>query len=1454
MDTTNVSIVCPPYSDNAFGPRITTACRNFDFTLLFEDAFFSLLPAALFLLILPGRVLYLARASVKVRSHRLTIYKTISLSILLILHIVYTILQRETAVLRTTLSTASEVVQSLAIAGCIVLSILEDRSSISPSSLLVLYLSLLTILGIPRLRSLSLIQTENVCQGLWTAIFIFTVLAVIQESLCKIRFLNTGYGDIGREQRVGFWSRSFYTWVIPLLRQGYRDIFEVEQVPKADTRLDSQYSLRKLQHAWEKTKPKHRLVKAVSCAYLDTLLLGVPPRLALSAFTFCQPFLINTTIHLFQENGEDVHLYSRMLILAFALNYAGMAISRAVYARQTNRLAAMARAGLISIIYQHTTALTRSEVQDVAAVTLMGTDVERIWISLKTLHDCWASLLEVAVAIYLLERQVRAACVVPAIVSLKDVPVCLCGTFPISTRMATAQRAWVEKVQVRLTVTSTMLGNIKAVKMLGLTDVLYSMLFSLRQIELKTSQRFRKLLLWTVSLSNIPLDFAPFATFAVYAIISVINNDKSLLTAQAFTSLSLISLMTSPLLTFVQAVPQLLQSQACYDRIEAYLSRNPTTPNDQALVPNVFEKAASNNSISLSPRSRHGIDKNTLISFRGVDISWSSKSEPVFENLSLDIRQGITMIIGPVGSGKSTLIETIIRETIVQKGHINTNFSDVAYCGQTPWIMNKSIRYNITCEDLVNEEWYNQCLSICSLKKDLMLFPAGDMYVPGSDGNGLSGGQKQRIALARALYSKLPVAVLDDVFGGLDLNNIRMISEHIFGKNGSFRGAGRSVILATHTSSLLSFADEIIVLDKGAVISRGSYTELFSAAPKVALQSLESTDEDDAHATDERINSQPSRSLAVENKAKPRVGQRELDYSRRDGTWDVYRFYVQNAGLWTTCGFVISSFLVAFVMTFCTIWIQWWAEANTNHPNSHLGRYLGVYTVLSLLNITLFIGSTYLLFIKVINHTGVGLHTILLKATLNAPLSFFHQTDSGITTNRFNQDMDIIDMRLPSAAVGFTGGLALCVVRLVVLCVMGKYLAISLPFLIGAIMVIQRVYLRTCRQLRLLDIEAKSPLYSHFLETLKGLSVIRAFAWESKLHRLFEENMNHSQRPFYMLLSVQQWLIIVLDLVLAGMAVLLVAITTSLRDKFTPGEIGVALNLVLTFNQSLVQTINSWTQLEISIGAVSRVQQFAKTPSERRTSVIKTTASHGWPREGAVVFDRVTASYGPSNPPVLSNVSLNIKSGQKIAICGASGSGKTSLFMALLQMIDIQSGSISIDGICHNDLDPEVIRTRVNVIPQDPFFLPETVRYNLDPHDKVTDDRLELAIQKVGLWDRVNDNGGLNMQLDPSTWSSGERQLLALARALVRNSPLLLLDEAASSVDDTTAAFIQQVIDEDFRNHTILAVLHRFACIERYDYIVLLERGEVVEFDSPTALLGRDSEFRKLYSAMVQND
>jgi ABC-type multidrug transport system fused ATPase/permease subunit len=288
-------------------------------------------------------------------------------------------------------------------------------------------------------------------------------------------------------------------------------------------------------------------------------------------------------------------------------------------------------------------------------------------------------------------------------------------------------------------------------------------------------------------------------------------------------------------------------------------------------------------------------------------------------------------------------------------------------------------------------------------------------------------------------------------------------------------------------------------------------------------------------------------------------------------------------------------------------------------------------------------------------------------------------------------------------------------------------------------------------------------------------------------------------------LSIQKWLAFVLDLVVAVMAVVLVSIATFFNDKFSPAEIGVGLNLVLTFNDALAQAISSWTQLETSMGAVKRVQIFQNTtPSEHRPWV-GTSSLHNWPSRGVIVFDQVTAFYrsvGPfalhvskisvvstntciiyssNEPPALANINLTIKSKEKIAICGSSGSGKTSLVLALLQMIDVRSGSVSIDGRDLSSLQPSDVRSRINVIPQDPFFFPGTVRFNLSPTMIASESLVESALQKVGLWEKISRNGGLDADLQPAYWSAGERQLLALARSLTSASPIVILDEATSS-------------------------------------------------------------------------
>ncbi|OKO98398.1 ABC transporter C family member 8 [Penicillium subrubescens] len=406
-----------------------------------------------------------------------------------------------------------------------------------------------------------------------------------------------------------------------------------------------------------------------------------------------------------------------------------------------------------------------------------------------------------------------------------------------------------------------------------------------------------------------------------------------------------------------------------------------------------------------------------------------------------------------------------------------------------------------------------------------------------------------------------------------------------------------------------------------------------------------------------------------------------------------------------------------------------------------------------------------------------------------------------------------------------------------------------MPLLLAVIWFVQRYYLRTSRQVRLLEIEAKSPLYTHFTETIAGISTIKAYHWQSQFQQTCDEHINNTQRTYYMLLSIQQWLAFILDLLVAVMAVVIVSITTCLHDKFSPGEIGVALNIVLTFNDALAQAITSWTQVETSIGAVTRVQRFRDTtPTELRQGATETLQSvHDWPSRGAVVFHQVTACYSSNTPPALTNVNLTIKPSEKIAICGPSGSGKTSLILALLQMIEVRSGSISIDGRDLQSLRPGDIRSRINVTPQDPFFIPGTVAYNLDPTATASNVLIETALRKAGLWEKISYAGGLSADLQPTSWSAGEKHLFALARALTNDSQIVILDEVTSSVDTTTEIIMQRVIQEEFPNRTVIAIVHRFGNIDLFDRVAVLQRGEVVEYDTPKTLLSQDSKFRELY-------
>lgn len=456
--------------------------------------------------------------------------------------------------------------------------------------------------------------------------------------------------------------------------------------------------------------------------------------------------------------------------------------------------------------------------------------------------------------------------------------------------------------------------------------------------------------------------------------------------------------------------------------------------------------------------------------------------------------------------------------------------------------------------------------------------------------------------------------------------------------------------------------------------------------------------------------------------------------------------------------------------------------------------------------------------------------------------------------------MTLIDHDLPYATTDFMLSLSMGFMSAILMCISAHYFAAVMPALFLFMWMLQKFYLRTSRQVRLLDLEAKSPLFSQFIESLSGLVTIRAFGWASVFENQNLALLDASQRPFYLLFCIQRWLELALDLSVAVLGAILMALVVKLRTDIGAGYVGLAILNVITFSQSLSNILRNWARLETSIGAIARIRDFvATTANENRPgenekpSVLNSDLTlTSWPSKGKIEFRNVYASYNTDEDKkhVLRGLNLLIQAGQKIGICGRSGSGKSSLLASLFRMLEIDPKSqILIDGVDITRMPRQTTRTSLNALPQEPFFTHGTVRANMDPWNTKTPEQIEWALRCVELWEIVETKGGLNAALDANFFSHGQRQLFCLARALLNRSKVVVLDEVTSNVDVVSDALMQRVIREQFADCTILAVAHRLETIIDFDRIAVIQDGELIEFDTPEALLSADSAFKELYKS-----
>lgn len=620
-------------------------------------------------------------------------------------------------------------------------------------------------------------------------------------------------------------------------------------------------------------------------------------------------------------------------------------------------------------------------------------------------------------------------------------------------------------------------------------------------------------------------------------------------------------------------------------------------------------------------------------------------------------------------------------------------------------------------------------------------------------------------------------------------------------------------------------------------------------------QEEEQNEEQQQHADPEATsNSEPT------NKATPAAenDDEKNDISRKTGDLPLYKFYFEAVGWVRIAHFVFAFLVFAVLLILPDIWLKIWSEANSS-PKSVVNTVF-YFTVFAILGIASLITTSYVIAVVLLDLSPSGtrnIHTRLLATVMRAPLSFFTTTDTGDLINRFTRDLMQVDLSLPLQVFFLSRGLGICLSSTALVISGSYYMVIVILPMFVFVYYVQDFYLRTSRQLRFLDLEATAPLYNHFIETVDGAATIQAFGWESAISAKGLALLDEAQKPYYMLRIIQIWLEVVVGLFVAAMTAMLVLFCVSIPSSTSAGAVALAFTHVLTLGGMLAELVRSWTGMETPLGSVERIKLFeSNTPREKEASDPQIVEA-SWPSAGRLELKSVTASYksSGSGTPVkaLNGVTVTIKPGQKVGICGRTGSGKSSLLLTLFKLLDLDAGSIFLDGVDVASIPNNLLRSRLIAIPQEPKIFSGTLRSNLQHSNddgKLNDEYLIDALKRVELWDHVNAKGGLDSAVEDLGLSQGQKQLALLARALVHRdtSRVLIMDEAMSAVDKVTEEIMVKVIKEDFIRHTVISVVHRLHTVLEFDTVVLLGRGVVVEAGPPGELLQKKGgQFRALW-------
>lgn len=1136
------------------------------------------------------------------------------------------------------------------------------------------------------------------------------------------------------------------------------------------------------------------------------------------------------------------------------------------------------RTAVIGAIYRKALVITNAAKRSSTVgeiVNLMSVDAQRFMDLTTFLNMLWSAPLQIMLALYFLWQILG-----PSVLAGVAVMIML---IPFNAFIAMKTRAYqVEQMQhkdARIKLMNEILNGIKVLKLYAWESSFKEKVLAIRQKELIVLRKTAYL----GALSTMAWTSAPFlvalTTFAVYVTV----DEKNILDAEtAFVSISLFNILRFPLNMLPQVISSLVQASVSLKRVQNFLSHDELDPDSVNRSNTVTEFAV------------------TVVNGK---FTWGKDDTPVLHNINVMVPQGsLLAVVGHVGCGKSSLISALLGDMEKVEGEVSVRGS-VAYVPQQAWIQNATLRDNILFGNPYNEQKYNSVLEACALTPDLQVLPGGDMTEIGEKGINLSGGQRQRVSLARALYSDADVYLLDDPLSAVDAHVSKHIFDNLIGPEGALKGKTR--ILVTHGISFLPQVDNIMVMVDGRVSEMGSYQDLLKQNGAFAeflrnyalediMEEDEASDEiieddelfpDDALSNHtDMVDSEPMineakrsfirqmsimssdgenpRSRSVrrhgcsqrkhsesQDKKKPREMEKLIQAETAETgqvKGKVYLEYVKAVGplLSVVICFLYGCQSAASIGT--NIWLsEWTNDAVTNSTAENVQMRVGVYAALGFAQGILIMIASFTLAMGNIG-AAKKLHFNLLTNKFHTPQSFFDTTPIGRIINRFSKDIYVIDEALPSTVLMFLGTFFVSLSTILVIVSSTPIFAVVIVPLAVIYVFVQRFYVATSRQLKRLESVSRSPIYSHFSETITGCSVIRAYGRHSAFVLMSDIKVDENQKSYYPGIVSNRWLGVRIEFI--GNCIVLFAglFAVTGKDSLSPGLVGLSVSYALQVTMSLNWMVRMTSELENNIVAVERVKEYSETKTEAPWEVEDKKPPPEWPMQGNVEFNDYSVRYREGLDLVLKDITLRVKGGEKIGIVGRTGAGKSSMTLCLFRLLEAAGGEITIDNVKISEIGLHDLRSKLTIIPQEPVLFSGTLRMNLDPFEKYSDEELWKALEHSHLHKFVS-NQAAKLDLECSeggeNLSVGQRQLVCLARALLRKTRILILDEATAAIDLETDDLIQSTIRTQFEDCTVFTIAHRLNTIMDYTRVLVLDKGRIAEFDTPTNLISKRGIF-----------